>query len=231
VSDCEEVAVIVTVRVEEWELEDAGRVVSVGGEMSSWLTFQEAAAHGSPTELVQVLAGVARPLPSWPGAIPGRHPVQIDVEEAALYWDAPQPVDGAVEVTGMISSNNMDAPDGFPETRGVVRRVRMGWSDYAAGRQGSWTHDGGPTRYEDVSASYFPQTEAAVLDPQVERALARRARQAFKGETPDGRRLRGADLTIGFKASGTATEVPSGTIQTRWTGVLVDLEITGSSRS
>src|SRR4051794_14127797 len=63
--------------------------------------------------------------------------------------------------------------------------------------------------------------------PQVERALARRARQAFKGETPDGRRLRGADLTIGFKASGTATEVPSGTIQTRWTGVLVDLEITG----
>jgi len=39
-----------------------------------------------------------------------------------LYWDTPQPVVGPVEVTGSVSTNNVDAPDGFPDTTGVPGR-------------------------------------------------------------------------------------------------------------
>ncbi len=44
-----------------------------------------------------------------------------------MYWDAPERVTGAIEVPGTISTSNVDAPEGLPETSGVLRRVRMVW--------------------------------------------------------------------------------------------------------
>jgi hypothetical protein len=37
-----------------------------------------------------------------------------------------------IDVVGSISSNNVDAPDGFPDVRGVIRRVRTEWQPVAA---------------------------------------------------------------------------------------------------
>lgn len=145
---------VVTVRVPSWEIEGDGRVFAVGHEISSWLTFDEDGS-GRDAADVQLVEGIAVPLPSWPAAELSRHPVRIDLDGAALYWDAPRPVEGPLRVSGTISTNTMDAPDGFPVTVGVVRRVRMEWRDYVAGPDGSWV--GGPeSTYEEVAVTYVP---------------------------------------------------------------------------
>jgi hypothetical protein len=114
-----------TVWVPDWQLEEDQRVLSVGEELSSWLTFEEGERVPGAPERLQVVRGVARPLPSWPGAELHRHPVRVDVAGGALYWDAPAPVDGPFEILGSVSTCVTDAPDGFPTTRLVIRAARM----------------------------------------------------------------------------------------------------------
>jgi hypothetical protein len=81
---------MLTVRVPAWELEEDGRVLSVGDTVSSWLTFEESRVTQLLGDSVQVIRGTARRLPRWPGATGARHPVRLDVAAAALYWDAPR---------------------------------------------------------------------------------------------------------------------------------------------
>jgi hypothetical protein len=72
---CDDGAVILTVWVPFWELEEDDRVLSVGDELSSWLEFHEADRF-APAERVGAVHGVAHVLPRWPGAEAGRHPTQ-----------------------------------------------------------------------------------------------------------------------------------------------------------
>src|SRR6185503_15453022 len=111
---CEDDAVLLTVQIADWELEESGRILSVGDRHQFWLTFEEAERRLPATDVVNLIHGVAVPLPTWPGAGSGRHPIRIDVDGGALYWDAPEPVSGRVEVAGTISTNIVDAPEGFP---------------------------------------------------------------------------------------------------------------------
>jgi hypothetical protein len=136
--------VILTVWVPFWELEEDDRVLSVGDELSSWLEFHEADRF-APAERVGAVHGVAHVLPRWPGAEAGRHPTRIDLDGGVLYWDAPDAVEGPLDLAGTVSSNNVDAPDGFAETSGVMRRVRMEWRNKSA-----------EYRYEEVPASSLP---------------------------------------------------------------------------
>ena len=116
---------VLTLRVAEWVLDEDRRTLSVGETLTEWLTFTEVdRLPHVPADRVQTIRGVARALPRWPGTEDGRHPVSVSVGAATLYWDAPRPADGPVETTGVVSLNNTDAPDGFPVTRGVIRRVR-----------------------------------------------------------------------------------------------------------
>ena len=148
---------ILSVWFVEWCLDEDRRVLRVGDVISSWLTFEESERRPiRPTERLQTVRGVVRPLARWPGAEDGRHPVAIDVDGGTLYWDAPAPVTSTVEVAGAISYNNIDAPDGFPHTRGVIRRVRMEWRTLATDAS---------TRYEDLAASYLPTSDAWTEDP------------------------------------------------------------------
>jgi hypothetical protein len=222
---CEDVDVIWTVRVAAWELEENGRVLTVGDEVSSWLTFHEADAMSASAQDVQTIRGRARPLPTWPGGGFGAHPVQIDLAAGALYWDAPDQVEGAVEVVGTVCTNNIDAPDGFPETTGVVRRTRMDWRDYVMGSDKSWRGVSGGPRYEEVPETYFPPVEIEAPDPEVESELNRRARQAYDREVSSGRLKPGDPFTVVLATAPRRT--PPGVTETRWTGVLIDLEITG----
>ena len=143
-----------------------------GDREQFWLTFEEAERRAPATEQVNLIAGVAFPLPTWPGAELGRHPVRIDVDGGALYWDAPEQVSGPIEVAGTVSTNNVDAPEGFPETSGVVRRVRMVWADSVIDPQGVWRGTGEGIRYEEVTSTYFPVPEPTVLEPEVEAETA-----------------------------------------------------------
>lgn len=216
---------ILTVRVPTWELEEVGRVLRVGDVVSTWLTFREADAIPPLAEGVQVLEGAARSLPSWPGGTMHGNPVQIDFAGGALYWDAPESIEGAVEVAGTVCTNNVDAPDGFPETTGVLRRIQMEWDDFVMGSDGAWRSTGDGRRYEEVPATYFPPVEAETLDPEVEADLKRLARQAYDREVSLGRLNPGDTFTVTLGVHRTAPEVSPGSTKTRWTGVLLDLEI------
>jgi len=145
---------LLTVWVAEWVLDEDRRTLRVGDALAEWLTVTEfeRLAHVPPEQL-QTIRGVARAIPPWPGTEGGHHPVSITVAGATLYWDAPRPVDGSVELTGVVSLNNIDAPDGFPVTRGVIRRVRMEW-------QATGTAPGVTPRYEDVPVSYLPDYDS-----------------------------------------------------------------------
>ena len=215
---------LLTVRVPEWELEEDGRILSVGDEGRFWLTFQEVERWAPPAEQVNVIHGVAVPLSTWPGAESERHPVQINLDGGALYWDAPEPVTGPVEVAGTVGTNTVDAPDGFPETFGVLRRVRMEWQDFVMSPSGSWRSKSEGPRYEDVASTYFPVSESAAVDPVVQADVSRQARQAYEREVAAGRLNPGDRFNVSMLAPNSAREAPSGTTETRWTGVLIDLE-------
>jgi hypothetical protein len=151
--------VILSVWVVEWYLDEDRRVLQVGDTISSWLTIEDSERlQLRPHERLQGVRGVARALPRWRGAEDGRHPVAVDIDGGTLYWDAPERVEGTVEVTGTISLNNVDAPDGFPTTDGVVRRVRMEWQEYEFAGDGSRLRPTPGTHplYEDVLVSYLP---------------------------------------------------------------------------
>ena len=150
---------ILTVWVVEWYLDEDRRVLHVGDTISSWLTIEDAERlQPRPHERVQTVRGVARALPRWSGARDGRHPVAVDIDGGTLYWEASESVEGTIEVTGTIALNNVDAPDGFPTTGGVVRRVRMEWQEYEFAGDGSRVRPTPGTHplYEDVLASYLP---------------------------------------------------------------------------
>jgi hypothetical protein len=216
---------MLTVRVPEWELEDSRRILSVGDQLRAWLTFQEAERWPSPAERINVIEGTALPLSAWPGAERGRHPVQINLDGGALYWDAPHPVAGALEVTGTVSTNNVDAPDGFPDTSGVLRRLRMEWQDFIKSTDRVWHNTGESARYEEVTTTYFPTSDTDVLDPDAESELSREAREAFDRELAAGRLKAGDPFEVTLRAPGSSRDDPPGSTRTRWTGILIDLEI------
>ena len=61
------------------------------------------------------------------------------------------------EITGVVSLNNIDAPDGFPATRGVIRRVRMEWQATGTGTDGQRVSlPGAASHYEEVPVGYLP---------------------------------------------------------------------------
>lgn len=63
-----------------------------------------------------------------------------------------------MEITGVVSLNTIDAPDGFPATSGVIRRVRMVWQATGTGTDGQRVSrpPGAASHYEDVPVSYLP---------------------------------------------------------------------------
>ena len=163
---CQHDDMLLTVEVPRWQLEESGRVLSIGDHVKSWLTFEEAQRRAPEAGRYNLIHGCAVPLGPWPGAEFGRHPTRIDVEGGALYWDAPQRVAGRLDVAGTISTNNVDAPEGFPETSGVVRRVRMVWSDFnKSPKEGVWLSAGEEPSYEDARSTYIPEAEAKPHTP------------------------------------------------------------------
>lgn len=147
------------VHVPAWHLEEDGAVVTVGDHLSTWLEFHESTRWDQPPDRQSRLTGSAGAISSWPGAEYGRHPTVIDVHGAAVYWDAPEPTSGPVDVTGVVSANIVDAPEGFPVTTGIVTRVRMEWQDHEPGDDGAWYPVPGTARYEDLRVSYLPRHE------------------------------------------------------------------------
>jgi hypothetical protein len=212
--------VIITVWIQEFRLDEDRRVLTVGDDVSFWLYLEEAARSTLPAERVQTIRGVAQPLPIGPGDEPGRHLVQVSVGDGVLYWSAPGPVEGPVEIAGSVYADDPEDPDDMAATRGVIRRIRMERRDFVQHRPRQWRLADARARYEDVSASYFPYD--AESDPAAESTLIRKAREHRAAQSDA--RAAGASFFIGFPPE--RRDVPLGTVKTRWTGVLIDLEIT-----
>ena len=150
---------VLTVHVPAWQLEEELAVLSVGDTLDTWLRLEESSWPGHPPERIHRLSGVARAIPSWDGAGLGTHPTAIVSGDATVHWDAPRPVTGPVEVVGVVSTTDIDAPDGFPTTRGVVLRARMEWQHYRLGEDRVRRLVVGLSRYEDVRSTYLPPPE------------------------------------------------------------------------
>lgn len=120
---------LLTVSIPEWSLDEDNRVIAVGDVFESWLVLVEAERRPHAPGGLQRIHGEATALPGWAGAAWGRYPVRVDTGAAALYWDAPEPVSGPIELSGWVEATNVDAPPAFPATSGTVRRVAMEWSD------------------------------------------------------------------------------------------------------
>jgi hypothetical protein len=202
-----------------WQLEEDSRVIAVGDEVSFSLVLEEVAAETSDAG-VETVRGNARALPSWPSAQGGRHPVRIDVGGGAVYFGAPTPIEGPVEVVGRVVSDDVDWPEATPATRGVVRRVRMEWSERVQYAPGTWGGTSTPPRYEDVPATYLPDHER----PSSPDDDATMHRQVEHPRPEGGAKGARSFVTLGWAAR---PEVPIGTTRIVWTGVLIDLEITG----
>ncbi|NPC97440.1 hypothetical protein [Nocardioides sp. zg-DK7169] len=152
-----------TVHVPAWRLEEDGAVIVVGDQFGAWLEFRESSRGDQAPDQHHRLTGLARAIPPWAGAEGGRHPTIIDADGASIYWDAPQSVTGPVDLLGVVSANNVDVPDGFPTTEGLVTRVRMEWQECRPGDDTAWYPVPGTARYEDLQSSYLPH--AGSLDP------------------------------------------------------------------
>jgi hypothetical protein len=64
-----------------------------------------------------------------------------------------------------VSSNDVDAPDGFPATTGVVRRIRMEWREFVQFKSREWRNENGRARYEVVPVTYFPVEDHGLGSP------------------------------------------------------------------
>ena len=146
----------IVVHIPDWVMESGHAAVEVAGLLSGWLVMKEAERFSAPSEAVQRIQGHATPLADWPGGELGRRPVRVDVGAAALYWDAPSPVTGPVDLEAMVQYNTADAPEGFPETEGVVRRLRMEWKTFVMKDDFVSRAVDGSARYDDVPLSFIP---------------------------------------------------------------------------
>jgi hypothetical protein len=106
----------------------------------------------------------------------------------------------------------------------------MVWDDLVVGPEGVWRSTGEGPRYEEVTSTYLPVPERTAFDPEVEAELGRRARAAYDRELAEGRRSPGESFTSGLKVPPSSWKVPAGTTETRWTGVLMDLETVDADR-
>ncbi|KRE62380.1 hypothetical protein [Nostocoides sp. Soil756] len=147
-----------TVSIPEWSLAEDGQVLRRGDTYRSWWVFVEADREARPTERLQRITADATLLPPWWGRL-GPQSVRLDAGGAVLYWDAPYPVEGPVEVHGWIEASHVDAPPDFPMNDGIVRRVRLEWCEAMATgpRERTVLIDKG--RYEEVEASQIQPSE------------------------------------------------------------------------
>ena len=122
-----------------WEIECCLEPPSVGDLVEWPLQFVEREnPEGAPDPTLVALQAVATPLPDWEGATEERWPVRLDLPGGSFYWDAPKEVEaGPVELRGyLLLVRHGDAPDDFPETTGIVRRVQVSATRYAQSEPG-----------------------------------------------------------------------------------------------
>ena len=144
----------ITVAIPEWSLAEDARVLRPGDTYRIWLVLVEAEREPRPPERIQRVRGTATPLPEWSGGLLARHPVRVDADGAVLYWDAPAPIEGPVDLEGWIEANLIDAPPDFPMNRGTVRRVMLEWSDAVRTGPGERRVLTERARYDEVDTSH-----------------------------------------------------------------------------
>jgi hypothetical protein len=152
-----------TVFAESWQLEENGDTLHVGQAVDWWLTFHDASWWPQEPEAhVQRLRALGRPFDG-PGMQKNRVPTELTASGAFLYWDAPRPADGDLELLGSIHRDvGVTTPDDFPSTHGVIRRLRMESYLYHLTARG-WEPIDNSVTYDEVNQTYLPR---ACLTPE-----------------------------------------------------------------
>ncbi len=89
-----------------------------------------------------------------------------------------------MQLVGVVRRNTVDAPAGFPVSRGTVRRVRMDRRDFGQTAARTWEPVNAKAGYEDVAASYLPvndlQPEASIVTSWTGAARHRDGRNSLR---------------------------------------------------
>jgi hypothetical protein len=215
---------ILKVHIAAFELEENSWLLKRGDTVQFWMFFEEAGYDTTlPVERLQEVSGQAHPV-AWDGQHAGPYPARLDVGPAALYWGSPGSAIGEVRLVGAIHRDNTDAPPGFPSTIAIVRRIRMEWREYVVSGPRRWRIGDNQARYEDVDTSYLPVDELDAADLARHRE-AKQELPARRRRTP--RHREGTEfLTM---PGGSAPAPALGTRKWKWTGVLLDVEATGTA--
>ena len=109
---------------------------------------------GQP-QLAHHFSEASEPVATDGQATQGRHPTWLTAPGVTLYWLAPAPVTGELDVQGAIrEDHHIDTPDGAPAVRGRVKRVQVVERDFVRpGSQGPWVWAESPARLRDVATS------------------------------------------------------------------------------
>jgi hypothetical protein len=101
--------------VDSWQLEEDGAILQVGQEVEWWLAFHDASWWPQePDEHMQHLSAFGRRI-DWEGTERVRFPTELTADGAILYRDAPEQIDGQVELVGSIHRDvGVDTPGGLP---------------------------------------------------------------------------------------------------------------------
>lgn len=148
-----------TVSIPEWSLAEDARVLHLGDTFRGWLVLVEAEREPRSAERIQRVRGTATPLPVWAGRLLSHHPVRVDADGAVLWWDAPAPIEGPVELEGWIEANLIDAPPDFPMNQGTIRRMQLEWCDAVITGPGERTVLTERARYDEVETSLHEPSE------------------------------------------------------------------------
>lgn len=139
-----------------WQLEENGTILRLGQEVEWWLAFRDASWWSlEPAEHSQHLTALASPI-AWQGQEINHFPTELSAGETTLYWDAPEQVQGEVQLIGSIHRDvGVDTPEDFPSSRGVIRRLRMETRRYTnTGRR--WDVLDNSATYEEVQETSLP---------------------------------------------------------------------------
>lgn len=148
---------LLPVFVESWQIECCMEPFTIGDQVQWSLLFVERGRFEPETgpEGQIELNGYAEPI-SWEATEQGRTSIQLSTGSANLYWSAPSPVDGTVTVRGSVyEDHHGDVPDDFPDTSGIIRRLRVQTRPFEQDAQspGIRVPAAVPPTYRDVDTS------------------------------------------------------------------------------
>jgi hypothetical protein len=156
VSDGSEITL--TAHIKTYLLEEDGRRLHVGEVVECCLIYShEPDGMVRPATALSGLKADATPW-TWEHHFLDQHPTRLTIGPAILYWGAPEPTVGEVELNGTISwaDSGYEVPEDLPANVATIERLRMETWTYRTQATGG-SVPVGMGRLSDVQVTDLPQ--------------------------------------------------------------------------